>query len=132
MSKSAPGSKVGQERRRTQRRPILDTFSMFCVVPKKGLYRLKVHDVSEHGIGFDVDLEGDEAPISLKGGEALEVHFYLNQSLYLPLSVKVARIEDGGGIRRVGAEFNQKDAGYHAFAAFLKMLDAIGDVAKIA
>lgn len=147
MTKTTPSSKKdagdGIERRRTRRRPILDTFSMFCVVPKKGVHRLQVHDVSDHGIGFDLDLEVEEAAgFALKSGEHLEVHFYLNQSLYLPLSVKVARIEDRNAndepssvsqakVRRIGAEFDQKDKGHHAFLSFLAMLDAIVDVAQI-
>lgn len=139
MNKTTTGSKKdsassgsGIERRRTRRRPILDTFSVFCVVPKKGVHRLRIYDVSDHGIGFDLDTEGEEAQeFSIKNGEALDIHFYLNQSLYLPLSVQVARIEDRNQVRRIGAEFNQKDKGYQAIAAFLKMLDAIVDVAQI-
>ena len=116
---------------------------MFCVVPKKGIHRLQVHDVSDHGIGFGLDLEGEETiGFSLQSGELLDVHFYLNQSLYLPLSVKVARIEDRNvgdehgsqppaRVRRIGAEFDNKDKGHNAFLAFLQMLDAISEVAQI-
>jgi hypothetical protein len=140
MSKSQSAGNQGIERRRTRRRPIIETFSMFCVVPKKGPYRLAIHDVSDHGIGFNLDMDGEDIQgFALKMGEQLDVHFYLNQSLYLPLSVKVARIEernDGspeqGKVRRIGAELDAKDPVHAGFAAFLKMLDAIADVAKIA
>ena len=123
----------GIERRRTRRRPILSTFSLFCVVPSKGFHRLQVHDVSDHGIGFDFDAEGEDAKsFPLAAGEQLEVHFYLNQSLYLPLTVRIMRIEETSSkVRRLGAEFNQKDKGFQAFAAFLKMLDTLADVAQI-
>jgi hypothetical protein len=143
VSKNASSDKSGSERRRTRRRPILETFSMFCVVPKKGMHRLPLYDVSDHGIGFDIDLdvegmEEDQA-FSLKLGEPMEVHFYLNQSLYLPLKGKVARIVERNGeapgqgkIRRIGAEIDPKDPAHAGFAAFLKMLDAITDIAKIA
>lgn len=139
MSKSQNSSNQGIERRRTRRRPIIETFSMFCVVPKKGPYRLAIHDVSDQGIGFDLDMEGEDTQdFALKLGEQLEVHLYLNQSLYLPLSVKVARIEERnregaeqGKARYIGAELDLQDPVHAGFAAFLKMLDAIADVAKI-
>src|ERR1700751_1407622 len=89
-----------EERRRSKRRPILDTFSLFAVVPKKGVHRLQVHDLSDLGMGFDLDIDGenfDEFPINPK--EKLSVHLYLNQSLYLNLEVQVMRIEDARGVR---------------------------------
>lgn len=126
-------SQSAQERRRSKRRPILDTFSLFCVVPKKGVHRLQVHDLSDLGIGFDLDIEGenfDEFPV--KKTENLELHLYLNQSLYLGLPVQVVRLEDANGIRRVGAEFTDRTgAVYKAYAAFLQMLDLLSETAKI-
>jgi hypothetical protein len=132
MSQSAQKNQ-GEERRRSKRRPVIDTFSLFCVVPKKGVHRLKIHDVSDQGIGFDLDIDGEDiAEFPLKTKENLEVHLYLNQSLYLSLPVSVARLEDGGGIRRVGAEFTDRSgASYKAYAAFLQMLDLLGEAAQI-
>lgn len=121
------------ERRRSRRRPILDTFSLFVVVPKKGVHRLQVHDLSDLGIGFDLDIDGesfDEFPINPK--EKLTVQLYLNQSLYLNLDVQVMRIEDSSGVRRVGAEFTDRTSPSHkAFAAFLQMLDLLSETAQI-
>jgi hypothetical protein len=123
----------GQERRRTQRRPVLDTFSMFVVVPKKGMHRLRVHDISDLGLGFDLDTEGESfEDFKVSPKEKLEVHFYLNQSLYLPLMVEIARLETKNDVRRVGAELVDKSSrGYQAFLSFVKMLDTITGVAKI-
>ncbi len=88
--------------------------------------------MSRLGIGFDFDTEGEESALSpVSRGETVELHFYLNQSLYLPLVLKVARIE-GGSVRRVGAEFkDQQTAGYRAFLAFFQMLEAISEVAQV-
>jgi hypothetical protein len=123
----------GHERRRSKRRPVLDTFSLFCVVPKKGVHRLKVHDLSDLGMGFDLDIDGEsfeEFPVKAK--EQFEVHLYLNQSLYLSMQVQVARLEEAGGVRRVGAEFVERNSpAYKAFAAFLQMLDLLSDAAQI-
>jgi hypothetical protein len=125
--------KQGAERRKTKRRPILETFSLFAVVPKKGMHRLLVHDVSEGGLGFDLDIDGenfDEFPV--KTGEKLEVHLYLNQSLYIPLAVQIARLEDTKSIRRLGTELVNPNAPQSkAFSAFLQMLDVVADVGEI-
>jgi len=126
--------KQGAERRKTKRRPILDTFSLFVVVPKKGMHRLQVHDVSEGGLGFDLDIDGenfDEFPA--KVGEKLVVHLYLNQSLYLPLQVQIARLEDTKTIRRLGTELvDPNSPESKAFGSFLQMLDVVSDVGEIA
>jgi hypothetical protein len=121
------------ERRRSKRRPILDTFSLFCVVPKKGVHRLQVHDLSDLGMGFDLDIDGESLEeFKINPKEKLTVQLYLNQSLYLNLEVQVMRIEDSRGVRRVGAEFTDRsNAAYKAFAAFLQMLDLLGEAAQI-
>jgi hypothetical protein len=125
--------KQGAERRRFKRRPILDTFSLFVVVPKKGMHRLQVHDLSDSGIGFDLDIDGenfDEFPV--KAGEKLTVHLYLNQSLYLPIEVQVARIEDSKTVRRIGAEvIDRSSASFKAFSSFLQMLDLVTEAGQI-
>lgn len=117
----------GIERRRDKRRPILESFSLFVVVPKKGGHRLPVHDLSDHGLKFDLDTEGEALEdFPIREGEALDLQLYLNQSLALPLAVKIVRIETVAGVRRVGTELTDKKAkGYGGFLAFLKMLDAI-------
>jgi hypothetical protein len=128
-------SKNSQERRRAQRRSILESFSVFVVVPKKGIHRLPLRDLSPLGIGFDLDVEG-ESPESfqLKEKAQLELQFFLNQSLYLPLLVEVKRIETDSktGLRRVGGEFLDTTApGHRALVAFVEMLDRIEDVARL-
>lgn len=117
------------ERRRALRREILATFSLFIAVPQKGPYRLKVHDLSELGIGFDLDMEEDAEPFPISLGEVLEIQFYLNQSLFIPLQVKVLRIEEKGGVRRIGAEFEDRvSAGYNGLLSFLKLLDTLAEL----
>jgi hypothetical protein len=122
-----------KERRKTKRRPILDTFNLSIVIPKKGGHRLAVHDVSEGGMAFDFDMEGeatDDTP--LKPGETIDLQLYLNQSLFIPLKLKVARVDTQGMVRRVGAELMEKDnPAQRAFTAFIDMLDQVVEVAQI-
>jgi hypothetical protein len=123
----------GSERRRSRRQPILDSFSLFLVVPKKGIHRLPINDVSAEGIGFDLDTEGESpADFPIKVGESLEILLYLNQSLYLPLEVKVVRSIEKNLIRKIGAEFGSRSGkSFKAFQSFLRMLEDIGEIARI-
>ncbi|MGK5081977.1 PilZ domain-containing protein [Bdellovibrionota bacterium FG-1] len=128
--KNRPGG--GAERRRSNRRPILRTFSLFVVVPQKGIHRLEVHNVSEQGLSFDLDTEGEDAAnFPLKESENLEIQFYLNQSLFLPLSVRIVRAETTGPVRRVGVEIVRQDKASEGFKAFIQMLDQVADVGQI-
>lgn len=122
-------SPTGQERRKSKRRPVLSTFSVFVVVPKKGIHRLQIHDISDTGIGFDLDTDGEALDsFPMKTGEALDIRFYLNQSLYIPLAVQVVRLDQRGTVRKVGAEFEDKSSkGFKAYLAFIQLLDSISD-----
>ena len=121
------------ERRRAKRRRILNTFFLFIVIPKKGTHRLEISDVSDSGILFSLDLEGEApADFPLKTGEVLDLRLYLNHSLYLPLSVKVLRIEEQNQMRKVAGEFvDSGSKGNKGFSAFLQMLDEAVDIAKL-
>jgi c-di-GMP-binding flagellar brake protein YcgR len=127
-------TKTGIERRRTKRTDILDTFSLFVSIPQKGPHRLKVHDISEGGIGFDFDIEDEIGThdLPIQTGTDLSVFLYLNQSLHIPLNVRVRRVSESKGIRRIGAEFAGRESpGHAALMAFLQMLDAVGEVGTI-
>lgn len=115
------------ERRKAQRFPILATFSLFCVIPAKGPYRLKIHDLSHIGVGFDVDLSEEPSRLGLKVGDIFDFHLYVNQSLFIPLSIRVARIQDSqGNLRMIGAEFVElSQKGETALRAFVDMIDAV-------
>lgn len=115
------------ERRKTHRRPIVESFSLFVVLPQKGPYRLPIHDISEEGLGFDADMEGEpRSEFTIEQSERLQLHFYLNQTLHVPLTVRVARLERVRGIRRIGAEVMDRDsAAGKAFTAFVELLDKL-------
>jgi hypothetical protein len=129
MSANIPG----HERRAAKRRPIFESFSLFVVIPKKGGHRLPVRDVSELGLLFDLDTDGESPEaFPIHDGENLELEFYLNQTLSLPLAVQAARIQMVDGVRRVGAKLSTPPgAGGEGYLAFLKMLDAILESARV-
>lgn len=124
---------MNPERRRSRRRPVLSTFSIFIVIPKKGIHRLMVHDISELGMGFDLDIEGEPAgdyPAQI--GDTVDFRFYLNSTLFIPLSIQITRLEETSLKRRVGAEFKDLSSpNYNAFLNFLQLLDKIVDFVQI-
>lgn len=121
-----------KERRRAKRLPILETFSLFCSIPKLGPVRQAVLDVSELGMGVVV---ADDTPTSehLPADKVIEVAIFLNPSLSIPLKARVVRTVQIEGVgTQVGLEFSdRKSPGFRAVSAFLKMLDEIGAAASI-
>lgn len=124
--------KTGIDRRGSKRRPILESFSFFVVVPNKGFHRLRLSDLSETGVGFDYDIIGEmKEAFPVKIGEAFDLRFYLNQTLFLPMHVKVARIDDSKVIRRIGAEFTVTGTPEHeGLCALLDMLDRLAETVQ--
>lgn len=126
----------GDERRKARRRPILDSFSLFAVIPAIGDHRLEVQDISELGMGIVVDSSQipPERVEKMNLNQQIEVDLYLNQSLYLPLEVKILRLggdEKNEAIYRVGGEFcDRTSKTYQAFHNFLKALDDLVEAAR--
>jgi hypothetical protein len=116
------------EKRRNQRRAILERFSFFVCIPKLGLARHRVHDVSEAGIGFTLDTLGE---FKLKSGEECELHFYMNPSLYLPVMIRVVREHDSADEQKIGAEFTSPAAGSEAWTTLVKLIDQLSESDKI-
>lgn len=116
----------GSERRRSTRRAILDSFGMFMSIPKKGGYRLPVHDVSSEGLAFDLDVDGEDfRDFPAKVGETLDVELFLNPSIGIPLRVKLVRVTQGT-VRKVGAEIDSgASKGRQAYEALVALVDAL-------
>jgi hypothetical protein len=121
------------ERRKSRRRPILDSFSVFVVAPERAPHRLAVKDVSDLGIGFQLDPDtfGGAQLLDVNMGDTLDISLYLNQSLHLPLRIQVVRVyqERDDGPRLAGASILDLNSnGYKAFASFIQLLDALAEV----
>ncbi len=128
----ADSEKSGIDRRGSRRRPILESFSFFVVVPKKGFHRLRVVDLSDTGVGFDYDIIGEmKEAFPVASGETFELQFYLNQTLFFPMNVKVARIDDSKVLRRIGAEFTATGTPEHqGLLAVLDMIDKVSEIVQ--
>lgn len=116
----------GSERRRSVRKAVLETFHVFLVIPKRGVRKIYLKDVSAGGIGFYAE-EDDR----FEDGEVLECHFYINPSLRLPMTLRVAHVFNDGKSgderqRKVGCEFLETGSHPHkAYVSFLALLDQL-------
>ena len=107
----------GAERRRGNRREVLETFHVFLVIPKIGLRKLYLKDLSEFGVGFLPD-EYD----LFKEGSCYDAEIYINPSLKLPLPIKIARVTKD----LIGCEFTDTNSkAYAALVKFVVLLDEL-------
>ncbi len=116
-----------QPNRRENRRPVLESFQMFAVLPTMGHYRLKIYDITTLGIGFCfapfAEFDPFHKPIV---GQELPLELYLNDSLHLHLNIRVVRLVENEDKHKIGAEFIHTDnESYHAFLAFMKFVDQL-------
>ncbi len=120
----------GSERRKAKRREVLDQFSFYICVPKLGYTRHKVNDVSELGIGFTLDTMGE---FKLAQNEVCSLQFYMNQSLYLPLTIQAVRLmEKDEHTQEVGAIFQDPETAVHqTLLTLVKLIDQLSESAEI-
>ncbi|MEN9724150.1 MAG: hypothetical protein RJB38_2136 [Pseudomonadota bacterium] len=123
----------GHEKRKSKRRPVLESFSVFLSAPDHVPYRLSVQDVSDLGIGFQLAAsDGASALWKPKVGDTIDARLYLNPTLFIPLKIQVVRFFQNGpeGPQMAGASITELySAGYRAYGAFLHLLDALAEIA---
>jgi c-di-GMP-binding flagellar brake protein YcgR len=117
------------ERRKARRRNILERFSFYVCVPKLGYTRHKVNDISELGIGFEVETLGE---FKLAEGEICELQFYVNQSLFLRLHIEVVRQKEVETTQHIGASFLDVQSNPQVtFNTLVKLVDQLSDFAEV-
>ncbi len=113
------------ERRKVKRTILTEFIGAFVVVPQKGLCKVALYDISEGGVGFDMQAEhggfnlGDEIPLRI----------YLNKTTYFYFYVKIANIRfiDEDACYRHGAHFAEgtiNDVALHHFIKFIENVSA--------
>ena len=110
-----------QERRGVQRTLLTDIVTAFVVVPSRGLLQVSLYDISENGIGFDLQ----PSLGSFQLGEEIVMRIYLNQETYFPLQIRVTNcrqiVEEA--VNRHGANFikgSTNDVALHHFVQFIE------------
>lgn len=116
------------ERRKFIRRPIVDAFQVFAVLPSQGDHRIRLHDISEKSVAFD--LEALLKPV--KVGEKLTLDLHFNTRLSIPLCFRVARVDSTTpGMTRVGCELQDtKSVEARAYVHFVSLLDALSQTGR--
>ena len=122
-------SQNNTEKRHSKRRQILDYFSFYACIPKIGYSRLKIDNISETGIGFNIDTFGE---IQIHKDDQCDLQFYVNQSLFLPLKIQVMRHYEQDGIQKIGAVFLNTDSSeYKTYLTLVKLVDQLVEFGEI-
>jgi hypothetical protein len=117
-------NEILQQERRQVRRTILSEFLSACVVlPKRGLLKVMVYDISENGIAFDTAGEVGQ----FKAGEELAMRVYLSNETYFPFVATIANVRalvDEGTFRH-GANFEKGTVNDQALFHFVKFIETV-------
>jgi hypothetical protein len=114
-----------EERRKVKRTILSEFIGAFVLVPRKGLLKVTLYDISDNGLAFDVHDTAGHFTI----GEEVAMRVYLNQQTYFPFVVKVQNIRgvDDENTFRHGAGFVKgtiNDEALHHFVRFIETVSA--------
>jgi len=116
---------IRQERRQVRRTILSEFVGAFALVPRKGLLKVNLYDISENGLAFDVEVDAGHFAM----GEEVAMRVYLNQQTYFPFVVRIQNLrgvpeED---VFRHGAGFVKgsiNDEALHHFVKFIETVSA--------
>ena len=114
---------IKQERRQVKRTILTEFISAHVVIPKRGLKKVAIHDISDEGIAFDLEPEDGQ----FRKDEELAMRIYLNSSTYFPFYVKVrnCRYIKDEAIYRVGSQFDKESFNADALGHFIKFIETV-------
>ncbi len=116
---------IGEERRQVRRTILTEFVGAYIVVPERGLQKVALYDISDNGLGFDLDL----AEGALRVGEEIAMRVYLNHQTYFGFIARVSneRQIDEEGVHRHGVSFVKgtvNDEALHHFVKFIETVSA--------
>lgn len=114
-----------QERRQVKRTLLSEFVGAFALVPRKGLMKITLYDISENGLAFDIE----DAAGHFQLGEEVAMRVYLNQQTYFPFIAKIQniRIIADENVYRHGVNFVKgtiNDEALHHFVKFIETVSA--------
>jgi len=116
---------LSQERRQVKRTLLSEFVGAFVLVPRKGLMKVTLYDISENGLAFDLERAAGHFAL----GEEVAMRVYLNQQTYFPFIVKIQNVRniDDEDIYRHGSNFVKgtiNDQALHHFVKFIETVSA--------
>ncbi len=114
---------LSQERRQVKRTILTEFIGASVVVPKKGLLKVRINDISDTGISFDID----EVVGQFHKGEEIAMRVYLNHRTYFAFSIKVenVRVIAEEGVIRHGSHFVKGTLNDEALFHFVKFIESV-------
>ncbi|MGE4132423.1 MAG: PilZ domain-containing protein [Bdellovibrionales bacterium] len=116
---------ISQERRKVRRTILSEFIAAFALVPKKGLLKVRIFDISEDGLAFDTDMEAGHFLV----GEEVAMRLYLNHETYFPFVIKIQNLRGmpDEAVFRHGVHFVKgtiNDEALHHFVKFIETVSA--------
>jgi hypothetical protein len=116
---------IMQERRKVKRTMLSEFLGAFVLVPRKGLLKVTLYDISENGLAFDIEDQAGHFVV----GEEIAMRVYLNHQTYFPFVAKVQNIRgiEEENLFRHGANFVKgtiNDEALHHFVKFIETVSA--------
>lgn len=115
---------VIKEERRLVKRTILTEFiGAYAVIPEQGLAKVAIYDISEQGMGIDLETEyGNFAE-----GEEVAMRIYLSNDTFLPFVAKVYNVRKvpEEGVYRHGVAFMKESTDNDALMHFVSFLESV-------
>ena len=117
---------LSRDRRAVKRTILTEFIGAMIVLPEKGLLKVALHDISESGLAFEIDM--DEGTFLI--GEEVAMRVYLNQKTYFAFTVCISnrRFIDENRTIRHGTNFvkgSVNDVALHHFIKFIENISAI-------
>lgn len=116
---------ISSERRKVRRTLLTEFITAFALIPRKGLFKITLHDISENGLAFDIEDNAGHFNI----GDEVSMRVYLNHQTYFPFVVKVSnyRAVPDEKVFRHGVNFVKgtiNDEALHHFVKFIETVSA--------
>ncbi len=114
---------INEERRQVKRTILTEFIGAFAVVPKKGLIKVSISDISDQGLAFDLSEDMGEFRL----GEEVAMRVYLNHKTYFPFVVRIQNVrkEEQEQVQRHGAHFSKDTVNEEALRHFVKFIESV-------
>jgi hypothetical protein len=112
-----------QERRKNRRTILSNFLGAFVILPEKGLKEVTLYDLSEGGVGFDLEATSGAFRID----EELAMRVYISKEIYVPFQVRVKNVREvkAENIFRHGTVLTSMGQGDEVMKSFVKFVESL-------